>query len=105
MCHELECLPKYFKPLASGRQTFVVCKSDRPFEVNDVITLNEFVPESPEPDDDTEYKVGKNWRKVDGGFYTGVHAVKKISYILNDKEFCLEGTVILGLAECTTFDF
>ena len=104
MCHELKCLPIYFEPLKNGLKTFEVRKKDRPFKVGDLLAINEFVPESPEPDDDTEYKAGKNWRKVDGGFYTGRHMVRKISYILDDKAFCLEGTVILGLAVCSTFD-
>ena len=99
MIHELKCLPIYFDPTMNGLKTFEVRKNDRPFRVGDVLALNEFIPENPDPYDDTVYRQKTDeWREVDGGFYTGRCILKKISYILDDKELCAEGTVILGLS-------
>ena len=38
--------------------------------------------------------------KTDDGYYSGKCAVFRITYILDNPQFCKEGKVILGLARC-----
>ena len=98
MCHELKCYPIYFEPLANGTKTFEVQKKDRPFKVGDVLAINEYIPESIDPYEDIGRGKTDDWRKDKDGYYTGKHLLRKVVYILEEKEFCAEGTVILGLS-------
>lgn len=102
MIHSVKCYPEYFKSLLDGSKPFEVRKNDRFYEVGDYLAVNEFVPES---DPYTVRKSptesgGESGRAADGGFYSGKCAIFRITYILDDKQFCKEGTVILGLARC-----
>ena len=72
--HELKILPEYFQAVAEGRKTFEVRRKDRDFKVGDTVTLREF-----------------------DGNYTGNSLTVKISYILDDPEYCKEGFVIFGI--------
>ncbi len=73
--HNLKIKPQYFKDVVSGDKTFEVRKNDRDFEVGDVIFLGEY----------------------ENGRYTGITAYAKITYILDDPEYCKEGYAILGI--------
>ena len=73
--HNLKIKPQYFKDVVSGDKTFEVRKNDRDFEVGDAIFLGEY----------------------ENGRYTGITAYVKITYILDNPEYCKEGYVILGI--------
>lgn len=73
--HNLKIKPQYFKDVVSGDKTFEVRKNDRDFKVGDVILLGEY----------------------ENGRYTGITAYVKITYILDNPEYCKEGYVILGI--------
>ena len=74
--HELKTLPGYFLALIGDRKTFEVRKKDRDYKVGDVLIL-------------------KEWNKDKG--YTGYATKRKISYILDNPDYCKEGFVILGI--------
>lgn len=102
MIHSVKCYPEYFKLLTDGSKTFEVRENDRIYEVGDYLAVNEFTPES------DPYTVRKNFfesgdefsRAADDGFYSGNCALFRITYILDNPQFCKEGMVILGLARC-----
>lgn len=98
MIHIVKCLPDCFKSLKDGSQTFKVLKKDRPYRVGDLLAVNEFIPEDPDPYSDFLERQPPDAQKADGGLYTGEHLIFKITYILSDVEFCREGMVILGLS-------
>ena len=98
MVHAVKCLPKYFAPLSTGDKTFEVRKNDRPYRVGDYLAVNEFVPESEDPYDNMpETPISTDERRADGGRYSGKCLIFKITYILEEEEFCKNGIVILGL--------
>jgi hypothetical protein len=84
--HELKTLPGYFIALIGGRKPFEVRKKDRDFKVNDILILKEYEPSKRSSDYDEETG------------YTGRELRRKISYILDDPDYCKEGYVILGLS-------
>ncbi len=98
MIHEVKCRPEYFAALADGRKSFEVRKKDRPYQVGDILAVNEFVP--------FEYKFCSEdecerfSRTSESGRYSGNCLLFKITYILDDTNFCKDGMVILGLARC-----
>lgn len=75
--HELKIWPEYFQQIWSEDKTFEVRKNDRNFNVGDYLLLKEYCPK--------EQK------------YTGNQIFKEITYILNDKNYCKEGYVILAI--------
>lgn len=74
--HELKVLPGYFLALIGDFKTFEVRKKDRDYKVNDILIL-------------------KEWNSDKG--YTGAKQIRKISYILDNPDYCKEGYVILGM--------
>lgn len=74
--HDLKVLPGYFLALIGDLKTFEVRKKDRDYKVNDLLVLNEWNPD-----------IG----------YTGARTVRKISYILDNEEYCKDGYVILSM--------
>lgn len=78
MVHAVKILPQYFKDLVTGKKTFEVRKNDRNYKVGDFIALNEYNP-----------KKG----------YSGKFVMFKITYVLDNPEYCKTGYVILGLSE------
>lgn len=99
MIHEVKCYPKYFERLKSGAKPFEVRKKDRPYQIGDLLAVNEFAP--------FDYKFSSAEmcedfsRVVNGaGRYSGEHLLFKITYILDDPQYCKDDTVILGLARC-----
>lgn len=74
--HKIKVLPKYFKDLLNQTKTFEVRKNDRDYKVNDILIL-------------------KEWDKKRG--YTGESTRRKISYALDNSDYCKEGFIILGL--------
>lgn len=80
MIHALKQLPEYFDDVIFGTKGFEVRKNDRPFQVGDLLALNEW---------DAEMER-----------YTGRSCLVCIDYILNDEAYCKEGYVILGIKPC-----
>lgn len=60
------------------RKKFEVRKNDRDYQVNDILSLNEY---------DKDKQV-----------YTGRHISVKVLYILDDRAFLKEGYVVLSIA-------
>lgn len=96
MIHTVKCNYGYFKALKDGTKTFEVRKKDRLFEVGDYLAVNEFVPDK----NLDPYDSYPNLRETNDGSYTGECLFYKITYILDDADFCKDGMVILGLARC-----
>ena len=44
--HSLKCWPPFFEQIKSGEKTFELRQNDRNFQVNDILELNEFYPET-----------------------------------------------------------
>lgn len=76
MVHGLKALPECFTAVQSMNKNFEVRKNDRPFDIGDIVALNEWTPE-------------------DG--YSGRCMLLEITYILDNPEYCKEEYVILGL--------
>ncbi len=74
--HELKVLPGYYLALIGDIKPFEVRKKDRDYKVNDILILNEWSPEKG---------------------YTGSKQIRKISYILDNPDYCKDGYVILGM--------
>lgn len=83
MRHELKISPKYFDAVEQGIKTFEVRKNDRGFAVGDLLRLREFDEKSEAPTESLKY--------------TGRTCEAAITYILDDKDYCPEGYVILGI--------
>lgn len=83
MIHELKTIQPYFCDIQSGAKTFEVRKNDRYFQVGDYLALNEF-------EDIPGVGVG----------YAGRCMLVKITYVLNNSEYCKDGYVILGIIPC-----
>lgn len=77
MIHELKLAPRYFDAVADGSKPFEVRFNDRNYKVGDVLLLKEYVEEQ--------------------GHYTGRKLSRLVTFVLNDKNFCKEDLVILGL--------
>ena len=77
MIHELKILPQYFADVIAGKKTFEIRKFDRPFHKGDLLALNEY----------DEY-------------YTGNSCLVYIDYLLDDKEYCKQGYVVMGIKPC-----
>ena len=99
MIHEVKCYPQYFERLKSGAKPFEVRKKDRPYQIGDLLAVNEFAP--------FDYKYSnaemceRFSRAISGmGRYSGDCLLFRITYILDDPQFCKDDTVILGLARC-----
>ena len=75
MIHNLKILPEYFTAVACGAKTFEVRKDDRPFDVGDVLKLQEY----------------------DGEIYTGRALDVIATYVLRDTCYCKEGFCIIGI--------
>ena len=77
MIHELKIKPAYFNAVQRGDKNFEVRKADRFYKVGDYLALN-------------EYDIG----------YTGRTALVKVKYILDDKNFCKSGFIIMAIERC-----
>jgi hypothetical protein len=87
MVHAVKAIRRYFEDVISGQKPFEVRKHDRDYKVNDLIALNEHDPEIGGCPDE--------WK------YTGRSALFRISYVLNDPEYCKDGYVVLGIKPCS----
>ena len=76
--HYLKIEKKYFNDVIAERKKFEVRKNDRDYQVNDILSLNEY---------DKDKQV-----------YTGRHISVKVLYILDDSAFLKEGYVVLSIA-------
>ena len=76
--HDLKIERKYFDDVITERKRFEVRKNDRDYQVNDILSLNEY---------DKDKQV-----------YTGRHISVKVLYILDDSAFLKEGYVVLSIA-------
>ncbi|MBE6714847.1 MAG: DUF3850 domain-containing protein [Ruminococcaceae bacterium] len=82
MIHALKTLPEFFEAVISGKKKFEVRKCDRPFQVGDLLALNEY---------DAERKC-----------YTGRSCLVRIDYILCDREYCKSSYVIISFSPMMT---
>lgn len=80
MIHELKCFPEYFQDVIDGKKTFEIRIHDRPYQISDLLALNEYLP--------------------DTDSYTGRSCIVIIDYILDDAMYCKTGFVILGIKAC-----
>lgn len=79
MTHALKTIQPYFNEVLSGEKTFEVRKADRPFNVGDILKLQEY---------NSDYG------------YTGAEHYLKISYILPGGQFGIdENYCVLGIKE------
>ena len=76
--HELKILPEYFLEVVNGNKTFEVRKNDRDFQIGDYVTLREYNIETNE--------------------YTGRQINVKITYVLDNSNYCKEGFVIFSFS-------
>lgn len=82
--HELKTWPEPFEALVAGRKTHEVRKSDRDFQVGDLLRLREWVPRAEHPD---------------GGWYTGQEAWREVTYLSRGGEWGLpEGLCVMSIA-------
>lgn len=77
MKHDLKIAPAYFDAVADGSKPFEVRFNDRNYKVGDTLLLREYVEEQ--------------------GHYTGRTLDRLVTYVLDNKNFCKEDLVILGL--------
>lgn len=80
MIHELKCATEYFKDVISGKKTFEVRINDRTYEVGDLLALNEY---------DMENEV-----------YTGASCLVYIDYILDNRDYCKTGFIVMSIKPC-----
>ncbi len=80
MIHAVKIVPRYFDAVISGEKTFEVRKNDRPFQVGDLLALNEY---------DVENKC-----------YTRNSCLVYIDYILDSADYCKNGYVVLSIKPC-----
>lgn len=98
MIHAVKCLPEYFAQLDKGDKTFEVRKNDRPYMVGDLLAVNEFVPFDYNFSSEKEYqRFMDRGHTDDAGWYSDRFLIFRIIYILDNPDFCKDGTVILGL--------
>jgi ParB family chromosome partitioning protein len=83
MIHELKLSTEFFLDVIKGKKTFEMRKNDRPFKVGDLLALNEY---------DTENKT-----------YTGNSCLVYIDYILDNKAYCIEGTIVMAIKPCSVW--
>jgi putative uncharacterized protein ORFD in retron EC67 len=76
--HDLKIEKKYFNDVMTEKKKFEVRKDDRGYQVNDVLSLNEY--------------------DKDKQIYTGRHISAKVLYILDDNTFLKEGYIILSIS-------
>ena len=84
MIHELKILPEYFDAIVEGRKTFEVRRNNRAYVVGDMLAL-------------------KEWNEREQ-VYTGRSCDVRITYVLDSKDYCKEGYVILGIKLTETFE-
>ena len=78
--HKRKIHPEFFDAVADGSKTFEIRReepNEEPFRLGDGLLLEEWDPAR--------------------GEYTGRSCFRHIAYLLRDKRFVLEGTVVLGL--------
>lgn len=98
MIHEVKCHPEYFTALETGNKTFEVRWADRQYQFGDYLAVNEFAPLTYVFGSDEERE--RFSRASDGGRYSGKWLLFRITYVLDDPQYCKDGMVILGLARC-----
>lgn len=77
MTHDLKLVQPHFNDVKSRTKTFEVRKDDRDYNVGDTLILRLF-------DSETQ-------------MYDGEFLMRKITYLLRDKQYVKEGFVILGI--------
>jgi len=103
MIHELKINPEFFDAVASGIKTFEVRKNDRPFRIGDTLVLLEFDDSKQTPSLSLGFNDDSSDPSPAGSCYTGRETRKTITYILDDKDYCLNGFVILGIKHLPEF--
>lgn len=86
MIHQLKQASIYFEDVISGKKPFEVRKNDRNFKVGDYLALNELTP----------HECNEKGEHLE----TGRSALFRVTYILDNPEYCKEGFVVLGIKPC-----
>ena len=73
--HYLKILPEYFNAIESGEKTFEVRFNDRNYHVHDILHLQEWTD----------------------GDYTGREVEVKVTWLLDNPNYCKEGFVIMAI--------
>ena len=79
MIHQLKTIWNYYDSIVDGSKTFEVRKNDREFSVGDWVGLNAL-----------DVVTRKETQEC---------LIARITYILDDENFCKDGFVVLGLAD------
>lgn len=81
MTHQFKIYPEYFRAVVERRKSFEVRKKRHlePYLVDDCVILYEFDP-------DSEMYTGRVWNG-------------RITYVLDDEQYCKEDYVIFGIVE------
>ena len=77
MKHNIKTLSTFYKGISSGKKTFEVRLNDRNYQVGDLLHHTEI-------DDDTKIP-------------TGEECETHVTYILNDKNYCKDGYVVMAI--------
>ncbi|MDR3599388.1 MAG: DUF3850 domain-containing protein [Desulfosporosinus sp.] len=77
--HYLKATPEFFKAVKSGEKTFESRINDRDYQVGDTLVLQEWLPHTLQ--------------------YSGDEIIKVVTYLLDHKQFCAPGYVIMSLGE------
>jgi len=75
MIHELKTWPKYFARIFTGEKTFEVRKADRDFQINDLLKLLEWDPDTQE--------------------FTGNILLVRVTYVLPGGQFGIYGDYVV----------
>ena len=76
--HELKIQSEYFNSIVSGKKSFEVRVNDREYQKGDLLALNE----------------------MEGAIHTGKCCLVYVDYILDNENFCKEGTVVMSIKPC-----
>lgn len=78
MIHSLKTEKRFFEDVKSGKKNFEVRKNDRGYKVGDYLALNEWENDA----------------------FTGLAMLVKVTYILDEGQFCKEGFVTMAIKPC-----
>lgn len=73
--HHVKILPEYYNAVDKGIKTFEIRFNDRNYKIGDILYLHEFCD----------------------GQITGRVLIQEICYIIDSKDYCKEGFVVLGI--------
>lgn len=82
--HTLKTWPRFFRAVVSGEKKFEIRKNDRDFQVNDLLQLLEWDPETEK--------------------YTGRECIRRVSYLTECATGIEPGYVVMGIVGASALD-